>query len=192
MESYNEASPRSMTQAWLLNFRKYMGTISERDRQWMPIGTTANEQVHRELNQMMDNVHDVHLPVLELKLDVFLLYKLFPHNRALLNPGVRQLSQAVMLNRLVHSLRPWTVDGWTEWCMELVQDEYVHTASLPAAIDRTKRAAVVRRWNAAAVAKRPAIAKASAGRSKRRIVKRTAFTKVTGLKRLLSRKRASE
>jgi len=157
----------------------------------MAIGTTGNEQLHRELNQMMDNVHEVHLPVLELKLDVFHLYKLFPHNRALLNQGVRQLSQAVMLNRMVHSLRPWTVDSWGEWCMELIRDEYVCTASLPASSDRAVRAVAVKQWKDAAGVKRTDFANAKAGRFKTRVVKRTAFTKVTGLKRLLSRKLVS-
>ena len=191
MEPPNQTSPIPLSQAWLLNFRKYMGTVPEEDRQFMPIGTTANEQLHRELNLLMDNVHEVHLPVLELKLNVFQLYKLFPYNRSLLNEGVRQLSQAVMLNRMVHSLRPWTVAGWIEWCAELIHNDYVHKASLPASTDRTRRAVAVKQWQVAATGKRTAFAKTKAGRSKTGITKRTAFTKVTSLKRLLARKRAS-
>jgi len=124
-----------------------------------------------------DNVHAIHRPVMNLKLEIFQLSKLFPHNRALLNPGIRQQSQTVLLNRLVHSLQPWTPDSWKEWCDLLVVDDKVHKAALPMSRKRAQDAAAVQKWRSS-----KGVAKRSTQTAPQ---KRTPFTKVTGLRKLV-------
>ncbi len=143
----------------------------------MAIGTTANEQLHQELNNIFDNVHEIHRPVLEVKLRILLLYKLLPHTRAMFRSASRQVSQQLLLSRMVADLRPWTNVSWGAWCESLVHDGFVSCANLPLARQRRAHALQLKQWRAR-VCKKPA----SAVRSNR---KRTAFTKLTGLRALL-------
>ena len=57
------------------------------DREFLAIGTTSNEALHRELNNIFDNVHEMHRPVLELKLRILHCFKLLPHNSIHLGLG---------------------------------------------------------------------------------------------------------
>ena len=61
------------SQAWLTNF------VSSVRMTPLAIGTTNNEALHRELNNIFDNVHEIHRHVLELKLRILQRFKLLPH-----------------------------------------------------------------------------------------------------------------
>ncbi len=61
-----------------------------------------------------------------LKLRVFLAYKLLAHNRAAYHGTIRQLSQAAVLQRAIHSLEMWTEGSWKEWCEDLGEHELGH------------------------------------------------------------------
>ena len=161
-----------------------MHSIPVREREWIPCGTTANEQLHRELNVIFDNVHEIHRPMLELKLAVFQMYKLFPHNRALLNAAMRQRSQSMLLNQIVHTLHPWTPEIWKVWCDSMCSEGWVGTAVLPAARKKTADAKRVRTWRGA---RAPAKKKFT-----RTVKKRTPFTKLTGLRDLRHKHRQAK
>jgi len=161
-------------QAWLFNFRKYIGAVKVSERQWVPIGTTTNEQLHRELNSLFDNVHNIYRPVLLLRLFIFGLYKLLPHCRVVSTPTVRQVSQQMVLSRIVPTLRPWSEQEWQALCASGM-DAHGRTriAPLPSSAERKVLKKRVQCWRALkGVAKR---------RPAPTVRKRTAFTKVTGL-----------
>jgi len=169
--------------------------VAPRDLEMLATGTTSNEQLHCELNEVFDKVHSMHHPTLHLKLRIFHLYKLLPHNRAMYGHAVRQSSQQLVLSRCVHSLQLWTAESWQEWCERMLPASgTMKPAELPLFKKRQLNAAAVKAWSAA-LAKRPA---AAFGRAllakpaahiqstvrkavlKKPAIKRTAFTKKTG------------
>ena len=72
-----------MTQAWLFNFVYFRRSLSSEEKDYFSVGTTTNEQLHRELNNVFDNVHNIYKPIMNLKLHIFKMYKLIPHSRAM-------------------------------------------------------------------------------------------------------------
>ena len=130
--------------------------------------------MHRELNCVWDQVHGIHLPIMELKLKIFQLFKLVTHNRAMYNSMVRQASQSVVISRIAQSLSPWSPEAWATWCKEEVD--------LPSTTARRTAAVRLKNWN---LLKRPA----AVSRTKP-FRKRTAFTKKTGFKTLLQEQAA--
>ena len=136
----------------LLNFRRARQHIVRKDVDYLAIGTTTNEALHRELNRAFDQVHNLYKATLTLRLGIFQLYKLLPHNRAQYGRGLRGASQALMLSRCVGSVAVWNPREWRAWCSKLgVRVK----ADLPLAESRAVDAGVVREA-AAAVKARPA------------------------------------
>lgn len=155
-----------------------MQSVPLSQREHVAIGTTANEQLHRELNRAWDSVHGIHRATLELKLNIFQIAKLVAHTRAMFNPAVRQSSQRLVLTRVTSTISPWTCQSWQDWVSECVHDDFVETAALPASNKRAEQASALRSWR---LLKRPA-----ARAKQRTIIKRTPFSKKTGFRRMLA------
>ena len=163
---------------WLFNFRKYMQSVPLSHRIHVPVGTTANEQLHRELNHAWDSVHGIHQATLEMKLQIFKIAKLVAHTRAMYNPAVRQSSQRLVLSRVTSTLSPWTVQSWEGWVNEDVEDDHVLTAALTASNKRAAQASALRTWR---IKKKPA-----AQAKQKTATKRTPFSKKTGFREMLA------
>jgi len=167
-----------LCKGWLWNFRRYLLSVPVAERVNVAVGTTANEQLHHELNASWDNVHGIHRAPLEMKLGIFKMAKLLAHNRAMYHPALRQNSQKLVLNRVVPTLTPWTDQTWTDWTSQEVEDSgVVRSARLNKSGQRHEQAVSYHTWK---VAKRP-----SASPKAAMIRKRTPFSKKTGFKRLL-------
>ena len=202
---YTAANPKRVE--WLFNLRRWMARMNQADLQHIAVGTTSNETLHRELNRVFDNVHTMHQATLRLKLRIFHLYKLLPHNRAMYRGMVRQASQKMVVHRTVAALELCSKAQWKTWCGASIAEGHVVKANLPlwqarqtqaqqckAWVARKRPAAAVSNPVAAAakraVAKRPAAMVAAVAIAKRPagVVKRTPFTRLTGI-RLLQRSR---
>ena len=151
-----------------------MQSVSLEDRPLVAIATTSNEELHRELNYVWDQVHGIHRPIMELKLRIFRLFKLLAHNRAMYNPVLRQSSQQVVFGRIVQDLSPWNVNTWTEWCKQ--------KTALASTTERQTFAKRLKTWRAEKSISGVPLTK--------RVKKRTAFTKRSGFKALLVKQAA--
>jgi len=166
----------SISQEWIFNFVRQLHQCPSHQKEFLAIGTTGNEQIHRELNNAFDLVHSMHRSVLTLKLRIFHFYKLWPHACAMGSDGSRQLSHKLLLSRLSMTWRPWSSDAWAEHCyVNMTETGGVGCAPLPLTRQRQADARRVRLW---AVQKRPARSKCMQAR------KRTAYTRATGLRKL--------
>ena len=63
---------------WLFNFRRFLAAVPPHRRSVVATGTTTNEALHRELNNVFDDVHEIHHATLELKLKMSTRY-IMPH-----------------------------------------------------------------------------------------------------------------
>ena len=136
---------------WVLNFRRARQHIVRKDVDFLATGTTSNESLHREMNRAFDQVHAMYRETLRLRLAIFLIYKLLPHNRAQYGRGLRARRQGLMMNLCVNSMKLWTESKWRSWCRTLGKRD---KASIPLAKARAKAAGLVR----AHVRQRPASA----------------------------------
>ena len=146
---YTFAAPARLE--WMLNFRHARQDLLRTDTDFMAVGTTTNEALHCELNRAFDQVHGMYKETLQLRLSMFQLYKLLPHNRARYGRGLTSRNQGLMLNRCVESVLPWTPRTWKAWCSGLGKRE---KANLPLKAAKVSGAALVR----TAVRARPASA----------------------------------
>ena len=69
------------------------------------IGTTRNEQLHRELKSWMRNIYQIHEDRLQIGLRIFLFCKLLTHSSAAYNPTLTQFSQQKLLYIIAGKLR---------------------------------------------------------------------------------------
>ena len=111
------------------------------DAEFLACGTTSKEALHKELNAAFDNVHRLYKGTLVLRLRIFQLYKLVPHNRAMYGRGVRNAKQQLVLSRAISALEPWTSRAWRLWCQRLAPRQ---KADLPLAASRPEDARLVR------------------------------------------------
>ena len=70
------------------------------------VGTTRNEQLHRELKSWMRNIYQTHEDRLQTGLRVFLFAKLLTHSSAAYSPTLKQCSQQRLLSIIAGKLRP--------------------------------------------------------------------------------------
>ena len=69
------------------------------------VGTTRNEQLHRELKCWMRNIYQSHEDRLQLGLRIFIFTKLLTHSSAAYSPTLRQIRQHRLLSVLAGKLR---------------------------------------------------------------------------------------
>ena len=69
------------------------------------VGTTRNEQLHRELKSWMRNIYQTHEDRLQTGLRVFLFAKLLTHSSAAYSPTLKQCSQQRLLSIIAGKLR---------------------------------------------------------------------------------------
>ena len=69
------------------------------------VGTTRNEQLHRELKSWMRNIYQIHEDRLQIGLRVFLFSKLLTHSSAAYTPTLTQFSQQKLLYIIAGKLR---------------------------------------------------------------------------------------
>ena len=69
------------------------------------VGTTRNEQLHREIKSWMRNIYTAHKDRLQCGLRIFLLAKLLTHSSACYSPTLTQTSQSRLLSILAGNLR---------------------------------------------------------------------------------------
>ena len=62
--------------------RRFLATIPAHRRSVVATGTTTNEALHRELNNVFDEVHEIHQATLDLKLKILIMGKGISHVRA--------------------------------------------------------------------------------------------------------------
>jgi hypothetical protein len=102
---------------WLMNHQRQRQRMSPEEAKLAPIGTTANEGLHFELNTWFRTIVRLHQTLLRLKLRMFHLYKLILHNSALYRPTTVQVPQAILGRRVLNAISPWGADGaWEAFC----------------------------------------------------------------------------
>ncbi len=141
---------------WLLNYRRARQHLIRKDADFLAVGTTTNEALHKELNHAFDQVHRLYKSTLHLRLRIFHLYKLIPHNRAMYGRAVRTACQQLVLHRAIDAVRPWSSTEWRRWCSALAPRE---RAALPLAAKRKFDARLVRQARRTAMC-RPAASEA--------------------------------
>lgn len=101
---------------WLLNGTRFSHSLPTSLRTLRPVGTTANEALHAELNSTFRRTHKLHRSSLESRLHFFVLGKLAAHNSALYRAGLTQMGSSVTLARVVGSLEMYSAATWRGWC----------------------------------------------------------------------------
>ena len=99
---------------WLFNNLRFRTSLPATDRSLLPTGTTSNEALHAELNNIFRQVQQMHRTTLHLKLSIIRLAKLMTHNSALYSPTCQQLPGSQILVRQV-GLPLWTTQAWNSW-----------------------------------------------------------------------------
>ena len=69
------------------------------------VGTTRNEQLHRELKSWMRNIYQSHEDRLQIGFRIFMFTKLLTHSSAAYSPTLRQIRQHRLLSVLAGKLR---------------------------------------------------------------------------------------
>ena len=120
------AGPRT---EWYLNNLRMRHAISQSRLSLLPVGTTSNEALHREINNWFRETQQMHKTTLELKLSIMSLGKLMTHNTALYWTTTRQMPEAEVLARTA-SVALWSPQQWSRWCEELVDGRKTEKATL--------------------------------------------------------------
>ena len=110
---------------WMLNYTRFIHSISSAEFVVLPRGTASNEAYHAELNSAFRRVHQLHVSALETRLKAITLAKLLSHNSALYRAGTRQLPSAAVLMRTVAATQLFTVKQWQQW-LKQPSDALVH------------------------------------------------------------------
>ena len=143
----------SQRSEWYTNNVRCRHMMSARRIPLLPIGTTSNESLHREINVWFRETQLLHQSTLSLKLQILHLNKNLSHNFALYRPTCRQVPHAELLARV--TTKPvWKDDTWSDWCADLADDRYLSKASLPLHERREKERVLVKKT----AQKRPAAA----------------------------------
>ena len=184
---------------WLFNFRRFLATVPTHRRSVVATGTTTNEALHRELNNVFDDVHEMYQSTLDLKLKILLMGKGIAHVRASEGAALRQMRSALVLSRAAHACPFWTRQSWETWCagfaVEIcdpgteVCQKRIPRQRHPLTVARANQRSAVRQWNLRKPAGRGVGFRRPAGQ---RDIRRTPFNKKTGireLKRSIVRKR---
>ena len=150
---------------WFLNNQRIRHGIAPQRLTLLPTGTTSNESLHFELNNVFRQTRMLHQSTLALKLRIFSARKQVSHNSALYHATTKQIPSSLNLAAVL-ATPMWTDDTWNAWCEELPREERVSKAALPLSVARAAEARKVSEW----LRKKPA----SASRTPLR--KRTVFT----------------
>ena len=163
---------------WLLNDTRFRQELTAEEVELNPTGSASNEALHAEVNRWLDGIHELHQPVLKLKVRCFQMVKLLTHNSALYSPTTVQIPQHVLIARIVGSMAPWDQNGWAQWAGLLLPQEADMPrlkADLPLATDRARIAMACKVWRTNGgsknILKRPASVLPKQARS----MKRTPF-----------------
>ena len=148
------------TVQWLFNNSRARALVSLALLPLMPIGTTANEALHAELNGWFRNQPRSYSTTLELQVNVARLGKSLAHTSALYRPALRQTTAADTLAREVATLSFDPAD-WRRWCDALRSPGCgFRRESLPLS---SIRKSIARRLAVVALIKRQAAEDGSAG-----------------------------
>lgn len=106
---------------WMLNFTRFLHTLSADSRRLLPSGTTSNEAYHHELNGRFRSVQKLHVSTLKSRLNVMCTQKLLTHNAALYRPTTRQEAPRAVLARTLGAAKLFNAASWRQWCTECDQ-----------------------------------------------------------------------
>ena len=178
---------------WLFNFRRFLATIPAHRRLVVATGTTTNEALHRELNNVFDGVHEIHQATLDLKLKIIIMGKGISHVRASEGAALRQMRSALVLSRAVHACPFWCRQTWEAWCAQFAveicnprteaQEKRLPRHRHPLTVARAAQRSAFRIWSL----RRPAgNGMRTARPAGSKIIRRTPFNKKTGVRELKS------
>ena len=103
---------------WYFNNTRIRHLLQVSRLSLLPIGTTSNEALRREINVWFRETQKLLQATLKLKLRILRLAKNLSHNAALYRPTTRQMPQAEVVAR-VSSRALFSNGEWREWCVEL-------------------------------------------------------------------------
>ena len=117
----------------------------------MGSGTSSNEALHREINNLFRQTQKIHKSTLCLKCSIFEFLKCLSHWVALTKPLTRQMSQRLVLCCAIPHMIFGT-EEWKKWCAALGGGSVLQKAALPGGHERALEVARV----ATAITRKPA------------------------------------